>query len=205
MRAQKVTLSFRSISDSDFLKQGVFINGSMTGNPSFPDPIPTMAQVLAGVTSYSGWLSAASGLGRNNVAQKNKARLDLEGQLQQLGMYVMYVANGDAAILTSSGFTLSKMPEPSYISNPGNVTLKNGVTSGELVDSVKNVDAARLYFHEISETAPAEATVWTRSQSSKSRFVFTGLTPGKQYWVRVAAVGSGEQLAYSTVATQFVQ
>ena len=205
MRLQKITLSFRPYSDADFLKLAVFILKSMTGNPAFTDPIPTIAEVQAGVTNYSEWLSAASGLGRNNVAQKTKARFDLEALLQQLGMYVMYVANGDAAILTSSGYMLTKMPEPSYISNPGNVTLKNGVTSGELVDLVKNVDAARVYFHEISDTAPTEATVWTRNQSSKARFVFTALTPGKQYWVRVAAVGSGEQLAYSSVATQFVQ
>lgn len=205
MRFQKISLNFSNYSDADFQTKAVFVLTSMTGNPAFTDPIPTIAQVQAGVSNYSEAMTAAAGLGRINVAHKNKARQELEALLQQLGMYVMYVANGDAAILTSSGYSLTKMPEPSYISNPGNVTLKNGVTSGELVDSVGTVAAARLYFHEICDTAPSEATVWTRNQSSKSRFVFTGLTPGKQYWVRVAAVGSGEQIAYSTVATQFVQ
>ena len=205
MRLQKICLSFRPFSDSDFQTKAIFILTSMTGNPSFSDPIPTLAEVQTAVGNYSSALSAAAGLGLINVAQKNKARRELEALLQQLGMYVMYVANGDAAILTSSGYTLTKMPEPSYISNPGNVTLKNGVTSGELVDSVPQVNAARVYFHEICDTAPTETTTWTRYQSSKARFVFTGLTPGKQYWVRVAAVGTGEQIAYSTVATQFVQ
>ena len=205
MRIQKISLSFTRYRDAEFQKKATFILNSMLNNIQFVDPVPTLAELQAAVTSYTDALNAASGMGRNDVAQKNKCREELEGLLSQLGMYVMFIANGDAAILTSSGFTLSKMPEPAYISNPGNVTLKNGVTSGELVSSVPKVFSARLYFHELSEAIPADDTVWDRSQSSKSRFVFSSLIPGKQYWVRIAAVGTGEQIAYSTVATQFVQ
>jgi hypothetical protein len=205
MRTQKISLSFIKYSDADFQTKAAFILTSMTGNPAFTTPVPTLAEVQAAVTKYSEDLTAAAGLGRNNVAQKNKSRSDLEGLLAQLGMYVMFVANGDAAILTSSGYTLTKMPEPAYISNPGNVTLENGVTSGEMVGSVKNVNTAKLYFHEIADQLPTQDTAWTRNQSSRSRYVFTGLTPGKQYWVRVAAAGTGEQIAYSTIATLFVQ
>jgi hypothetical protein len=205
MRFQKINLSFASYTDSGFLTKGTLILSSMTGNPDFPTPTPAIADVSTAVGNYSDALNAAAGLGRVNVAQKNKARQDLEAILKQLGLYVMSVANGDAAMLTSSGFTLSKMPEPKYITNPGNVTLSNGVTSGELVDAVPTVPGTRVYYHEIADAAPTEETVWTRYQSSRSRFVFTGLIPGRQYWVRVAAVGPGEQIAYSTVATQFVQ
>jgi hypothetical protein len=205
MRFQKINLSFSRYGDSDFLTKGTLILTSMTDNPNFPNPTPAIADVGTAVDNYSDALNAAAGLGRVNVAQKNKYREDLEAILKQLGLYVMSVANGDAAMLTSSGFTLSKMPEPKYITNPGNVTLSNGVTSGELADAVPAVAGARVYYHEITDAAPTEETVWTRNQSSRSRFVFTGLIPGRQYWVRVAAVGPGEQIAYSTVATQFAQ
>ena len=36
---------------------------------------------------------------------------------------------------------------------------------------------------------------------SKSQYVFRGLVPGKQYWIRVAALGTRSQIAYSTIAT----
>jgi hypothetical protein len=205
MKLQRVRLSFRLFTDADFLTKAEFILISMTGNASFPTPVPVLADVETAVAAYSDALNAAEGLGRVNVAWKNKTRTDLETILIQLGMYVMSVANGDAAMLTSSGFTLTKAPEPRYITNPGNVTLSNGVTSGELTDAVASVRGARIYYHEITDTAPTEETVWVRNQSSRSKYVFTGLTPGKQYWVRVAAVGSGEQIAYSNVAAKFVQ
>ncbi len=205
MRLQKISICFSPYADADFLTKSIFILGCMTGNVYFPDPIPILTDVQAAVGKYSDDLNAAAGLGKISVSAKNKSRSTLEGLLSQLGMFIMFVANGDAAILTSTGYTLTKAPEPGYIDNPGNVTLTNGITSGELISQVKNVKNAILYFHEISGTLPTDETMWTKNQSSKSRFVFTGLTPGKQYWVRVAAVGRGEQIAYSTIASQFVQ
>ena len=205
MKLQKVSISFSKYSDADFETKAEHIVGSMTGNPAFVSPIPTLADVQAAVTKYSADLVAAAGLGRLNVAEKNKSRQQLELLLTQLGMYVMYIANGDAAILTSSGYSLTKEPEPAYVTNPGNVTLTNGVTSGQLIGTVKNVKAALGYLHEITEAEPVDATVWNSTPSSRSSFVFKNLQPGKKYWVRVGAIASGEQLAYSTVASQFAQ
>ena len=205
MKIQKISLNFSRYSDADFQTKATFILTSMTDNSYFPTPVPTLIEVQDAVAKYSEDLTAAAGLGRNNVAEKNKSRGELTALLVQLGMYVMFIANGDAAILTSSGYTLNKMPEPRYISNPGNVTLSNGVSAGELADSVKKDKNVIMYFHEITDQLPNDNTAWTRVQSTKCKFVFTGLIPGKQYWVRVAALGSGEQIAYSTIATQFVQ
>lgn len=205
MKLQKISISFSKYSDADFLNKAEHILQSMAGNPAFPDPIPTLAELGTAVTKYSNDLVAAAGLGRNNVAEKNQSRTQLELLLGQLGMFVMFVGNGNLAILTSSGYTLTKEPEPNYITNPGNVTLLNGVTSGEMVSMVKTVKAAKSYLHQITDQQPAETTVWTSTPSSRSKFVFKNLEPGKKYWVRVAAIASGEQLAYSTVSSQFAQ
>ncbi len=205
MRLQKIGLSFRHYGDADFLTKAIFIISCMTGNIYFPDPIPILTDLGTAVGKYSDDLNAATGLGKINVSAKNKSRAAVESILSQLGMFIMFVANGDQAILTSTGYTLTKAPEPGYIDNPGNVTLTNGITSGELISQVKTVKNAILYFHEITDTPPTDDTVWGKNQSSKSRLVFTNLTPGKQYWVRIAAAGRGEQIAYSTIASQFVQ
>lgn len=205
MKSQKVSISFAKYTDSDLETKSEHILTSMTGNPAFADPIPTLVELQNAVTTYSLNLVTAAGLGKVAVAEKNKSRRILELLLTQLGMYVMYIANGDAAILTSSGFSLTKLPEPNYITNPGNVKLTNGVTSGQLESMVKAQKAARTYLHQIADEMPTDTTVWQSKASSRSSYVFNNLVPGKQYWVRVAATASGEQVAYSTVATQFVQ
>jgi predicted phage tail protein len=117
----------------------------------------------------------------------------------------MNVALDNAAMLTSSGFTLYKPAEPVYIDNPGNVTISNGITSGELVVSVDTVKGAKSYLHQIATELPNGTTNWTSASTSRSKFTYSNLQPGRQYWVRVAVIGSRQQIAYSPVATQFAQ
>ena len=114
----------------------------------------------------------------------------------------MFIANGDEAVLISSGFTLAKAPQPRKLDNPGNVELVYGITAGALISSIIKRNATS-FVHEIADVLPAEDTTWTSYPSSTSQFTFTDLTPGKQYWVRVAAIGNRKQIAYSTTATQF--
>ena len=204
MKKQKIILNFRGFSDSAFLNKAGHIVSSMTNNDYFPTPVPPLADVQAALDAYNVALLAAADLGRVNVAGKNQARFTLEQLLAQLGMFVMFIANGDALILTSSGYTLNKLPEPLYIQNPGNVVLYNGITSGEVNSYVKNVATAG-YIFEIADTLPTDDTVWVKTSTSKSQFVFKNLVPGKQYWIRVAALGKRDQIAYSTIATIFVQ
>ena len=202
MKIQRLQLSFRKFPDSNFLTKGVLIVTSMTNNPAFPSPIPTLADVQNALDKYSSDLNAAGSLGRVNVADKNQSRAILEQLLFQLGLYVMFIANGDVAILASSGFTLAKDPQPRRLENPGNVVLTYGITSGELNSAVAKGNASS-FIHQVTDALPTDSTNWTSYPSSTCQFTFTNLTPGKQYWVRVAAVGNRKQIAYSTIATQF--
>jgi Fibronectin type III domain len=205
MKTQKINLSFSKYTDAEFENKVAYILTSMTANPAFPTPIPALADVQTALTKYSADLVAAATLDRVAVANKNQSRAQLELLVKQLGMYVMYIANGDAAILTSSGFTLSKQPEPRYITNPGNVTLSNGLSSGELVASVEAVAGAKSYVYQIVSAEPTDTTVWESTTVTRSKYTFTGLLPGKRYWIRVAAAGRDEQVAYSPVTSQYVQ
>ena len=202
MKKFKLLLSFRILTDSNFLTKAILIVTSMTDNPAFPNPIPTLADVQAALGAFSDALIAAGGLGRTNVADKNQKRLVLEDLLYQLGLWVMFSANNDYAILTSSGFSVAKEPQPRWLQNPGNVILTYGITAGQLISTVAKGNAVS-FIHEISDELPTEETTWTSYPSSTSTFTFTNLVPGKQYWVRVAAVGNRKQIAYSNIATQF--
>ena len=205
MKNAKISLSFGNLGDDNFLTKSEHIHKRMTGNPYFTDPVPPLPDIKDAIDAYSGALTDAKGLGTVPVSLKNKAREVLEQLLFQLGMYVMFIANGDETILSTTGFTMNKTPEPNYLTNLGNVTLENGVTSGELIGSVKRQGAIRSYQFQVATELQTETTLWETRPSSKSKYVFTNLIPGKQYWVRVMAVGSKNQVVYSNVATQFVQ
>ncbi|HSF71423.1 MAG TPA: fibronectin type III domain-containing protein [Methylotenera sp.] len=201
----KINNCFTIYSDSNLEKKASLILLSLTGNTLINAPDTTLTKLNAGIVKFSTALVAAAGLGRTNVALKNAARVELEQMLVALGQFVTYAAVGDEVALTSSGYTLSKTRETRYITSPGAVTLANGITSGQMTGFIKSVKSATGYVHEIATELPTEDTVWTTTPSSRCLFTFKDLVPGKQYWIRIAAVGSGEQLAYSPVASQFAQ
>jgi len=204
MRSPKINICFTGYGDSGLLNKANHIVASMTISGAFVTPVPTLAEVQNAIDAYSASLVAAAALGRVNVATKDQNRETLELLLAQLGRYVMYIAAGDYNILVNSGFTVSKDPQPRYLQNPGNVVLGNGITTGTMTSTIKRGNATS-YVHEITDVLPTENTVWIKYPSSTAQFVFTNLTPGKQYWVRVAAIGYRNQVAYSNIASQFAQ
>lgn len=202
---KQIRLSFLKFTDVNLKKKCEFIYNSLNLNPNFSTLAALLAIVKVMLDKYSADLAAAATGDRNAVAQKNKDRVELEEILKQLGLAVMAEAKGDVPMLVSSGFTLVKTRENRYISNPGNVILSNGVSSGQMVSSVKSITGAKSYVHQICTDLPDEGTVWTSYPSSSSKYVFENLIPGKQYWIRIAVVGGRNQIAYSNIATWFVQ
>ena len=205
MVIQKLRLNFAKLTDADVETKAKQVHQDMTGNPAFASPIPTLTDLGIATIAYSEARVKAADLGRINVAEKNKCRQTLELLLAQLGMYVMYIANGDNAILTSSGFDLTKPREAQEIVNPGSVTLGNGITTGSLAAKVKAQAAINTYQFGYTPFPVTEESVWTTTMTTRSKIVFQGLQPGKEYAVRVAVIGSGEAVAYSPVATMYVQ
>ena len=205
MRQPRISISFGSYADAGFETKAEHIVASMTGNAAFPNPTPTVKEVDDAVKLYSTALVAAADLGRKNVAAKNKARQQVEALLKPMGNYVMCMANGDYETLVTSGFSLTKGYTPRHLGTTGNVTIANGNTSGAMVASVKTVSGASSYLHEITEEMPSEKTVWESTVTTRAKFTYTKRTPGRQYWVRVAAIGTDGQVSYSPVATKFAQ
>jgi hypothetical protein len=205
MEKQKINLNFKDYTDANFGIKGSVIVESLNTVPEYKMVVPAIAILQAASARYNAALLAADDLGRNNVAEKSESRLALEDMLYQAGLYVMNVANGIKALLIKSGYDLRKETEISYIDNPGPVTLTNGITTGELICSVVRGPKAKFFKHEITDELPTDATVWISHTVTTCKFTFTNLQVGKQYWVRVAAVGSRKQIAYSPVATQVIQ
>jgi hypothetical protein len=138
------------------------------------------------------------------VALKNQYRLELENLMRQLGNYVNTICMGDEAILATSGFELSKQPEPRHITAPENLTLSQGANAGSMMCKVKSVKGASGYLFEATADPITKNSNWISMPSSRTKFEFENLEQGKKYWFRVAAMGSNGQVIYCNEVFQYV-
>ncbi len=200
----RTILSFSRYSDGALESKTHSIISSMTANANFPTPVPAIADVQAAATAFATALVKAGTGNRMDVADKNAKRETLIGLLRTLGTYVNLVANGDRTQLLSSGFDISKDPQPLVISKPGNLKVENGLSSGELLVTVKAVKGAYAYLHEYTTDATMAPGSWVTTNATTSRYLFSNLQPGTLYYCRVGAIGSNNQLLYSDAVSRMV-
>jgi len=205
MRPPKISTNFVPYSDSDFLVTAQTILRQMEGNPYFTNPAPPLDTIRELISAYDKALLQAMSKEIVAVDIKKKARKILEHELTRLARYVVYVADENVTILLSSGYSLTKAPSPQKIEGPGNVMLRTGGNSGEMMAKIKAVKGAKYYLFEITPGKATQDSVWEDHNSSRCTFTFDNLTPGQLYSVRVAALGTGLQKIYSGVFSQWAQ
>lgn len=201
---KKTVNNFAALSDGNLESKTHSIISSMTGNAHFPTPVPALADVTAAATAYTAALVKAGTGNRSDVADKNAKRLVLIGLLTSLGSYVTFMANGDAVLLLTSGFDISKDRQPVVITKPEIVRIENGQVSGELLLNVKAVKGAQSYLHEYTSDATLAPASWVSTTSTTAKGVLTNLQPGTVYYCRVAAIGANNQLLYSDPVSRMV-
>lgn len=200
----KTVINFLRYADGMLESKTHSIISSMTGNANFPTPVPSMAEVEAAADNFSSALVKAQTGNRVDVADKNAKRETLIDVLRRLGTYVNLIANGDRTVLLSSGFDISKEPQPVVISKPENLKVENGISSGELLVTVKAVKGAYAYLHEYTTDATMAPNSWVTTNSTTSKLLLNNLQAGTVYYCRVGAVGSNNQLLYSDVVSRMV-
>ena len=182
------------------------IIASLTGNPSFPATVPTLADFTALQESYSNNLVAAGMGDKVSIAVKNQSKRELLEAMRQLAINIESLSLGNRAKMISSGFDLASAGENvPVLAPPTNFRLVDGVNPGELRSIVKGVQQAMMYNHEYSLVPPTETTVWMAHVVSSVEHTFTGLPSGTRVYVRVAAIGRKNQIAYSSVLNRIVQ
>lgn len=205
MRPSKISTNFVPLTDSSFNVKALSILLSMENNPNFTNPVPPLDTIRQLLSKYDEALTEAIGKNTVSIAIKNETRKKLEHELGRLAYYVMYVADDDEPILVSSGYDLVKKPSAQQVAKPGSVNLRSGINSGELISSVKAVKGTKYYLHEITPDPMTDNSIWQVNNCSRCKFTFKKLRPGQMYWVRVAALGTGLQKAYSYPGYKYVQ
>lgn len=187
----KVSISFLSTdTDADLLVDTDKVIAAMTGNPKFPAPAPTLAEVGTAKGIFSDALSEASGGGIEETAFKDQKRVALVALMRRLATYVDGIANGDLVVLLSSGFPAQKERQPvGILPAPENLRLRRLDLSGKIKARVKPVDNAASYeWRFTTATAP---TAWQSGGiTTAASEVLENLTPGTVYVVQVRAIGS---------------
>ena len=178
------------------------IHDQMTANAvTFPTPSVSMASLQTLITTFNAKLAARASRASADVLAFNLARHDLEVALHDLGVYVNFIAKGDATIVEKSGFpsyqfgggvtpALSAIPAA-----PQNVKVRAGDLSGSFVARCKPERTPSFNVAQICTGDPnVEANWHTVMQFSGGKVTISGIAPGTTVWVRIATVGAGGQL-----------
>lgn len=171
---------------------------AMTGNANFTTPNPPLAtvqlQLTATETAFTAYDNAKSDC-RVKLDERTAELENLMGLLTQLATYVDHQANGDPAIINSSGMEVRASNQPvGELPPPAALSAESTDLEGAVRLSWPSVPDAKNYTlqrHADPLPAPGAGSngwVWV-ANPSKLAFTVTGLESGKRHWFRVAANG----------------
>jgi hypothetical protein len=200
----KLNSGFTKLADDEFDNKARSIVVALTDNANFPTTTPTLAAIGNELTAYQEALAMQPGQPRD--AQVTATRATLANSLDKLARGLELVPNVTEAMLATSGFDLRKSPVFSgeTVAAPGNVRLKQTGVSGViqvLSDAVPRASAYELQYTENPNTGP-----WLDGGTFASTrgIGVSGLTRGKDYWVRLRAIGTNGPGPWSDPATILV-
>jgi hypothetical protein len=191
MRKVKVVLDFLKFPVSEKIIFYRNVITSLTGNPAFATPDVSLTNLTTVLTAFEQAEDEASDGARTSIALRNQAEEVADKAFRKEAMYVDRISDGDAAIILSSGFHLSKQPEPAqrplFEAEAGN-------NSGEIILTRKAQPGAKSYVWQycIGSLPVNGAGNWIFAGSStQSKYVISNLESGSKCWFRVAAVTIG--------------
>jgi hypothetical protein len=205
MAQLRITNGFEGMADLDFLGKVRFVVQQMTGNSNFSTPDPTLASVTTLANQFEQAINDAEAGGSYDKSVRDSRKEELIDTMHNLSNYVLFTAKGDRLIAESSGFTIAKDPSPQPpIEKPEGLNLTDGANAGELLLLFLKVLGARSYMYQIS-LDPTDQTKWVTQHGTVRKNLFTGLESGKKYYVRVVAIGTGNQIVYSDTVSRVAQ
>ena len=204
MKKERIVLDFVRIPVPQKLEFGRNVVGKMKGNAKFSDPDVSIAEVETTLDLLETRSVAAISGGKEATALMHQTEEELDDSWRKLARYVERIADGDGAILLSSGFNLAK--KPSQPARP-EFSVELGEKSGTVSLRRQAVDGAKSYIwqHCTGDTPATTDAGWTTaSVSAKVSTEIAGLTPMTKYWFRSAAVLSSGTTAYNSPVMQVV-
>lgn len=194
-----VKLGFLRLSVEQKIVKARAVVAAMTGNPNFPTPSPTLADVTIAVDALELAQQALPG-GPDETEIRDIREQELDVLMSDLQIYVEGIAQGNPEVVLSSGMETRDPKSPvGILSAPAELTIKQGPADGQVKlkwTSVKKNSGYRIE----GTTNPAEG--WPMVyQSEKARLSIYDLEPGTKYYFRVATLSRAGYEGYSPIAT----
>ena len=207
MRRLKARIDYSHLRHEELAVLAGKVSNALTDNPHFTSPntlIETFTELAA---DYIAKLQIAiRGGSKNDNDQKEESRVKLLAAFRELANLVNSVAQGSAAIISSSALMLGK--PNSALTKPGLILLVrmgDGTVSGEIGIRFQADKAATEYLIEIGRMlGDTESITWEKSYTVRNsrRFIVGNLEPGTRYFARVQgrnALGSGDWSEFTSI------
>ena len=202
----KILSSFNYGRDGDLVNDSGKVIQDMTKNIAvFPNPIPTVAELIQAKERYEVALYNAKGKDTVMVSIKNKERDVLRALLTRMAEYVTSVAKGDRTILLASGFSLARSKGEVKTLKPIEKLMVDTETPEQAVLRVTRVKGAKAYVYQYTTEAVPGENQWVSKTITEPLCVISGLKPGVKHSFRVIAIGPGDQSVYSPIVSRFIQ
>lgn len=202
----KVKLNLRGLSTLEIIDLGRRIVRALTGNPAFPNPVPSLATLTAAIDELEaalGSLDRSKQEVATNLSIRDDKQLAAVALLRQSAAFVEAVGGVDESVILSAGMEVRSAASPSQLpAAPGDLSTSEGDHEGEIDLHWNKSKGAKSYEIQRSPDPPTSTSWQHAAVSAKSSATISGLTSGTRYWFRVAAITSAGQSGWSDPATK---
>ncbi len=199
-----VKLGITGLTPEELLERADAHIVALTGNATFPTPVPTLVQQQADRDA----LAAANVAMANNGGKQDRLVQEacvakVKSNLKELAGYVQAVSGGDPVKIASAGFGTRALPQPSEpLPAPGNVRLQITKLPGELKAIWGGLEDSRIYELEYTDKDPLVPENWKPLKMlSDNSYLLQGLASHVPVSIRVRGVSPLGVGPWSDVAT----
>jgi hypothetical protein len=203
---KKLSLNFKETTDSDLAQQALTVAEWMTGNEHFPDPDMLIIELREIGNQFFKAVADAKSRDLEKIAYKNKLRILAIKRLKQVGEFVLTHSAGSKSELPliTSGFTLIKPVDEIILKSPEDFKIMPGPKPGEMILKVSRVRGARSYLYQWTPAPLTNESVWESIADTRCKKVISKLPLGVNYFFRMAAIGSRNQIIYTKPLSRYV-
>ena len=159
----------------------------MTGNPLFPDPDVSLDDLTAVLTKVETHYNKSRSGNNEELILMHQSMEEADEMFRTTARYVDRIANGNEAVIESSGFKGSKQPRSQ---RRAVFAAYNGEVPGQIILRCKAVKGAKAYSWQYSaKEIPEKEEDWIYAGSSTQvTFTIDNLTNLTKYWFRYCAI-----------------
>lgn len=193
-----IKYSYRNLSQGNYLEKVGYIGFCLDSNTNYPNLPVAVVQMLDKKTDYEKELDKSRKGDHEATAKARSLRKEIDLILKKNGQYINLTADGDEAMLESSGYDLAQERE---IKPKPEIKVEATSQPGEVKVFIRKVEDAVAYQAMIAVDAipgPGEEQLWIRQKMTTRTYqLLKNIIPLKKYYLRFCSVSPEGETAWS--------